>query len=168
MPIYEFYCSHCHRIFSFLARRIDTTSTPDCPKCGHARLPRKPSAFAISKNRPEAEASGPQMPDMDEEKLAQALESLGPEAENLNEDDPRQAAQLMRKVFAATGMPVNGGWEEALKRMESGEDPEKIENEMGDLFEQDPWSGEGGAAGKLASTLRRKMPPSVDSTLYEL
>ena len=167
MPIYEFYCSRCHRIFNFLARRIDTTSSPACPKCGHAELPRKPSSFAISKNRPESEAAGPDLPDMDEEKLARALEQLGPEAENLNEDDPRQAAQLMRRVFEATGMPVSGGWEEALKRMEAGEDPEKIENEMGDLFEQDPWTAGGGAASRIAG-LRRKLPPSVDSTLYEL
>lgn len=169
MPIYEFYCQACHRIFSFLSRRIDTAARPACPKCGAAELPRRPSAFAISKNRPEKAADqGPEMPDMDEDKLMQALEQLGPEAENLDENDPRQAAQLMRRMFQATGMPVGGGWEEALRRMESGEDPEKIESDMGDLFEQDPWTAAaGGAASRLAS-LRRKLPPSVDQTLYEL
>ena len=169
MPIYEFYCSRCHRIFSFLSRRIDTTASPACPKCGAEKLPRRPSAFAISKNRPEkAEGAGPDMPEMDEEKLMQALEQLGPEAEGVDENDPRQAAQLMRRMFQATGMPMGGGWEEALRRMEAGEDPERIENEMGDLFEQDPFTAAGGgAAGKLAS-LRRKLPPSVDQTLYEL
>ena len=39
---------------------------------------------------------------------------------------------------------------EALKRMEAGEDPEKIEEEMGDVLEQDPFGGllggEGGEA----------------------
>jgi putative FmdB family regulatory protein len=166
MPIYEFYCSRCHRIFSFLARRIDTTASPACPKCGHEKLPRKPSAFAISRNRGEKDAAGPDMPDMDEDKLMQALEQLGPDAEGIDENDPRQAAQLMRRMFEATGLNVGGGWEEALRRMESGEDPEKIESEMGDLFEQDPWSS-ATAAGKLAS-LRRRLPPSVDQTLYEL
>jgi hypothetical protein len=32
--------------------------------------------------------------------------------------------------------------QEALKRMESGEDPEKIEEDMGDLLEADPFSAE--------------------------
>ena len=56
--------------------------------------------------------------------------------------------------------------------MEAGEDPEKIEAEMGDVFETDPFSagrreGPGGAARGLAG-LRRRLPPSVDPELYEM
>ena len=56
------------------------------------------------------------------------MEALASDLDSLDENDPRQGAQLMRKLFSATGMPVGGGMEEALRRMEAGEDPEKIRN----------------------------------------
>jgi hypothetical protein len=83
----------------------------------------------------------------------------------------------MRKLFSATGMPVAGGMEEALRRLEAGEDPEKIEEEMGDVLEQDPLGGLLGAEGSGTDTdprgqrlsrLRRLLPPAHDAELYEM
>ncbi len=165
MPIYEFYCAACHRIFNFLSRRIDTAARPACPKCDKPGLNRLPSAFAISKGRKQ-EPSGPELPDLDESRLERAMESLASEAEGINEEDPRQAAHFMRRMFEAAGLPVGGGMEQALKRLESGEDPEKVEAEMGDSFEEDPF---GPKQGSVVSRLRRRfVPPSVDTTLYEM
>jgi putative FmdB family regulatory protein len=180
MPIYEFYCSSCHRIFSFLSRSVDTAKQPACPRCGRATLTRRISSFAISKGRKE-EPVGPAAPElpglppgMDEARLEQAMATLTREAEGMNEEDPRQGAQLMRRLFEATGMPVGEGMEEALRRMESGEDPEKIEEEMGDVME-DPLGMEGAApptsddAKKALRGLRRRvLPPSVDPELHEM
>ena len=180
MPIYEFYCSDCHRIFSFLSRSVNTEKKPDCPRCGRPGLARRVSSFAISKGRKEEPAT-PAEPDLpglppglDEARLEQAMASLAQEAEGLNEDDPRQGAQLMRRLFEATGLPVGAGMEEALKRMESGEDPEKIEEEMGDVME-DPFGMDGASdAGEkeprrtLAGLRRRVLPPSVDPELHEM
>jgi putative FmdB family regulatory protein len=184
MPIYEFYCAPCHRIFNFLSRGVDTNAAPACPKCGRTPLQRRVSSFAISKNRAEPKAAAEPgadelPPGFDEQKLMRAMEELGPELESMNDEDPRQAAQLMRRLFGATGMPVGRSMEEALRRMEAGEDPEKVEEDMGELLEQDPFlgafaggegdAGEPGAArkGRLAA-LRRQLPPSVDQTLYEM
>lgn len=166
MPIYEFYCARCHRIFNFLSRSVNTDKAPDCPRCGLQRITRRASPFAISKGRKEAEGGGEPPPDFDEGKLMQAMEALGPEAENLDEEDPRQAAHVMRRLFEASGLPVGAGMEEALRRMEAGEDPEKVEQELGDALEEDPFSG--GDAKRTLSGLRRRLPPTVDSTLYEL
>jgi putative FmdB family regulatory protein len=170
MPIYEFYCSRCHRIYNFLSRSVDTSRSPQCPRCGQPDLARRPSKFAISKGRKEESADAEKMPDVDEGKLMKLMEELGPEAENLSEDDPRQAAHLMRRLFDASGLPVGGGMEEALRRMEAGEDPDKIEEEMGDVLEEDPFASGDAAAKKkaLGSLARRILPPSVDSTLYEM
>lgn len=170
MPIYEFYCPDCHRMFSFLSRRVDTEKRPACPRCRRPELRRQVSAFAISKGRKEPVANEA-MSGLDEPRLEQAMESLAQEAEGLDEGDPRQGAQLMRRLFAAAGMPVAGPMEEALRRMEGGEDPEKIETEMGDLLE-DPLAGgvePAGPRGKgLAGLRRRLLPPTVDSELHEL
>jgi hypothetical protein len=50
--------------------------------------------------------------------------------------------------------------------MEAGEDPEQIEEDMGDLLEgEDPFAF--GGSGK-ASKSRKNRPPAKDDTLYEL
>ncbi len=178
MPIYEFYCRHCHRVMSFLSRAVNTEKAPACPRCGRADLTRRVSAFAISKGR--KEEPGPEKPpgpDIDEARLEKAMEALAGDMDSIDENDPRQGAQLMRKLFSATGMPVGGGMEEALRRMEAGEDPEKIEEEMGDVFEEDPFGGllggeEGGKepeeGKKNLGRLRRMLPPAHDPELYEM
>ncbi len=178
MPIYEFYCRHCHRVMSFLSRAVNTDKTPSCPRCGRGDLARRASAFAISKGRKEEpKPEKPPGPDIDEARLEKAMEALAGDMDSIDENDPRQGAQLMRKLFSATGMPVGGGMEEALRRMEAGEDPEKIEEEMGDVFEEDPFGGllggEGTEAGpdegkKNLGRLRRMLPPAHDPELYEL
>jgi putative FmdB family regulatory protein len=168
MPIYEFYCGRCHCIYSFLSRTINTERIPACPRCGETNLARRASAFAISKGRPErAQGEGDDVPDVDEGKLMQLMQELGPEAENVNEDDPRQAAQMMRRLFDAAALPVGSGMEEALRRMAAGEDPEKVEQDLGDSLEQDPFSA--GERKRAIATLRRRfLPPTIDTHLYEL
>ena len=102
----------------------------------------------------------------DEGKMEKAMQMLAGEAENINEDDPRQAANLMRKLTDMTGLELGPGMQEALKRMESGEDPETIEAEMGDLLEQeDPFA----LPEKKGTSKGLKRPaPTRDETLYDL
>jgi hypothetical protein len=90
---------------------------------------------------------------------------LAGEAQNINEDDPKQAANLMRKLTSMTGLELGSGMEEALRRMEKGEDPEQIEAEMGDMLEnEDPFQL---TAKKSARSAGRKAPMR-DDTLYDL
>ncbi len=179
MPIYEFYCSHCHRVFSFLSRAVDTAKTPACPRCGGCGLARRASAFAISKGRKEEpKPEPPPGGELDEARLERAMEAMAGEMDSIDENDPKQGARLMRKLFSATGMPIGTGMEEALRRMEAGEDPEKIEEQMGDVFEEDPFGGLLGGEGEASEPaddekralgrLRRMLPPSHDPELYEL
>jgi len=163
MPVYEFYCAACHTIFNFLARKVITDRSPACPKCGRGDLDRQVSRFAISKNRTEEPAAG--MPDIDEAKLEKVMMGLAGDMEGMDENDPRQMARFMRKFADATGMNLNGDMGEAIRRLESGADPETLEAEMGDLFNDDSLENlftKDGIKG-----LRRKYtPPAHDDTLY--
>ena len=162
MPVYEFYCSDCHTIFNFLSRRVNTDKRPDCPRCGRSQLERQVSQFAFSRGRNEEPVEG--MPDLDEARMEQAIQAMAGEMEGLDENDPRQMARFMRKLTEATGMNLGTGMEEAMRRLESGEDPEKIEEEMGDLFDgENPFSREG-----MRGLKRKFTPPSHDDTLYTL
>ena len=79
------------------------------------------SVFATPRNRNEEEDSP--LPDLDESKMEQAMNVLATEAANLDENDPKQAAQLMRKLTDMTGLDLGDGMEEALSRMERGRGP---------------------------------------------
>jgi len=133
-----------------------------CPKCKKKKLKRQMSAFARISGAKEKE-NADDLP-IDESKIEKALNLLAKEADGINEEDPRQAATCMRKFTDATGATLGPSMEEAIIRMEAGEDPEQIEAEMGDLIEQEePFMFEG---KRRAGT--RKPKPSRDETLYEL
>ncbi len=104
------------------------------------------------------------MPDMDESKMEQAMNLLAGEADHMDENDPRQAANLMRKFTDMTGMNLGTGMEEALRRMEDGENPEQIEEEMGDLLEEEEPFGFKEKSPKSP----KKSPPKKDEKLYDL
>ena len=164
MPIYEFYCPDCHTIFSFFSRRIDTEKRPKCPRCKTRYLTRQMSAFAIA-GRAKEDGDMEDLP-FDESKMEQAMQMLAGKADGIDEDDPRQAADLMRKLSDMTGMKLGDGMEEALSRMEKGEDPDQIESELGDLLEtEDPFV----LSGKKAQSARQlQKAPRRDDTLYDL
>ena len=135
MPIYEFFCEDCNTIFNFFSRRINTDKRPDCPKCGRSGLEKMMSQFATI-GRAREEEDDP-LAGLDETRMERAFEGLMREAENINEDDPRQMVSLMRRFSRETGIGLGDQMEEALSRLEAGEDPDQIEQEMGDLMEGD-------------------------------
>ena len=164
MPIYEFYCEDCNTIFNFFSKSVNTTKKPKCPKCKTKTLSRQLSAFAFT-GKAKEDSDADDLP-FDENKMEQAMNMLAGEADKINEDDPRQAANLMRKLSDMTGMELGPGMNEALKRMEAGEDPDAIEAEMGDLLEEeDPFllpEKKGGAKQN------KKPAPRRDEKLYDL
>lgn len=162
MPIYEFFCEDCNTVFNFFSSRINVEKKPDCPKCGKPELQKLMSTFAtIGKASEETDP----LSGMDETKMEQAFEGLMREAENINEDDPKQMAGLMRRFSDKTGLSLGDRMEEALARMEAGEDPEQIERDMGDIMDSDD--------GMMFEAMKRNVktgpkPPVYDEKLYEL
>lgn len=160
MPIYEFYCADCHMLFNFFSPRVNTSSRPDCPRCGRPELERRASVFSIATHRAGDEEEG--MPDIDESKMEQAMQVMAREAQGMDENDPRQAAQMMKKLCTATGLDMGPGMQEAIGRLEAGEDPDQIEAELGDVLESDD----------LFTMVRRggrtQRPLLTDETIYDL
>ncbi|HTZ40696.1 MAG TPA: zinc ribbon domain-containing protein [Syntrophales bacterium] len=163
MPIYEFYCRKCNTIYSFFSRSVNTEKIPFCPSCRKVKLQRRMSVFAKISPKKEDVDSG-DLAGFDEAKMEKAMEMLTQEAGGIDENDPRQAAQLMRKLTDATGLSLGPKMEEALSRMESGEDPEKIEAEMGDSISDDELF----IMAKKAAAGKKEKKPKVDEKLYDL
>jgi hypothetical protein len=87
------------------------------------------------------------MPDLDDPRMARAMAEMEREMEHMDENNPKHMAHMMRKMkdlMPPGSMPKE--LDVAIKRLEAGEDPEKIEQDMGDLL-GDFMGGEGGGAG---------------------
>jgi len=168
MPIYEFACPKCRKIYSFLSKRVNPDHLPTCPKCGNKKLKKEVSRFAMSRGLKEPAAktetgSGEtSMPDLDDPRVERAMMEMERDMEHLDENNPKHMAHMMRKmkdIMPPGTMPKE--LDVAIKRLEAGEDPEKIEEDMGDVLGDfmggpDEEGGMGGGA-----------PYSHDSGLYD-
>src|SRR5687768_6207068 len=142
MPIYEFACPKCRVIFNFLSKRTDPDRLPVCPKCGNKKMQKQMSGFAMLRGAKEPAAAagepdegGPPGPDMDDPRVLRAMSEMERDMEHLDENNPKHMAHMMRKMkdlMPPGTMPKE--MDIAIKRLEAGEDPEKIEEDMGDLL----------------------------------
>jgi len=170
MPIYEFYSPDTHRIYSFYARSLAQRKLlPRCPDRDGARMERLVSRFAVVTGGREAEPN-PEAIDSPDPRMEQAMMEMERELSTMKEDhpDPRQLGRLMRKLTEATGRNMPETMEQMIRRLERGEDPERLEAEYGDTLEHlgDEFSEATEGGRRLHRLLRRK--PSRDPKLYEM
>ncbi len=174
MPIYEFYCPDNHRIYSFYARSLAYSDrTPRCPDGAKLRMERMISKFAITgraKEKPELPGGA----DLDDPRMESMMAEMEREFGGMDSEnpDPKMLARMMRKMTALSGEKVPGEVDEMIRRMEAGEDPEKLDAEYGDAMENfDPMGGAGGESAegeKLKARLRALRQPRRDPKLYEM
>ncbi|TAN37038.1 MAG: zinc ribbon domain-containing protein [Verrucomicrobia bacterium] len=154
MPIYEYQCEKCGRILNFLVRSMASHQAPKCPKCGHPKMTRVLSRFAplkggkksaAAETAPAMPGQPPPMPGGDD--IPPGMEKLLSEADGIDEKDPRAMGRFMRKMAEQTGEPIPQEMDEVVRRLEAGEDPEKIEEKMGDVLGEGETGGMGGPGG---------------------
>jgi hypothetical protein len=170
MPIYEFYCRENHTIYSFLAKSLSFQgATPRCPANTGYSMEKRISGFAFIGKAKEPSEGG--MDDVDDAKMEGLMAELERDMAGFDEDnpDPKQMAHLMRKMSSMTGEKLPGEMEEMVRRLESGEDPEKLEEEFGDSMDDLEGDFGGEQAGERIRNLRRRlMGPKKDLQLYDM
>ncbi len=119
MPIYEYRCHDCKRRVSILWRTLSEAETgqPRCPRCGGTNLTRLVSRVAVLRS--------------EESRLDSLMDadSLG----DLDENDPKSIARWMRKMSKEIGEDAGDEFEEVVDRLEAGQTPEQIEQDMPEL-----------------------------------
>lgn len=168
MPIYEFYCRDCHLLLNFFSARVDTDARPECPHCGRPGLERRPARFATLRGGDGGE--GEEAPEeLDEGRMEAAMDSLLGEMEELGEsEDPRHLARMLRSVGEASGLEPGEKMREILGRLEAGEDPESLEDEMEDLGDDEEGLSELFRRRREGGAAPSARPPGVDEELYFL
>lgn len=173
MPIYEFYSPDTHKIYSFYARKLmDSAVIPECPDGKNKRMEKMISRFSFTGRAKEpSQNTTREEADLDPRQEAAMME-IAREMEGIGdaEPDPKTLGRMMRKMIDITGQKAPGEMEEMLRRLESGEDPEKLEEEFGPLMEDfDPMGAD--ESGKKESGTRKRLwkrPPERDPKLYEM
>ena len=175
MPIYEYYSSDTNKIYSFFARgSVDTDTVPRCPDGDKYGMQKIMSGFAVIGRAKETSEDGGD--DLDDPRMEAAMAELEREMSGMDEEnpDPRQMGHLMRRMSEITGEKMPDVMEEMVGRLEAGEDPEKLEEEFGDMPElEDFGSGDcddsdDALSQRKKALLRRMRGPRRDPELYEL
>ncbi len=170
MPIYEFYCPDNHTVYQFLARSLAYGGrTPRCPAGEGFRMEKRVSKFAFLRGAKEPTEGDP-FEGMDEAKMEAMMADLERDMAGMDETnpDPRALGHVMRKMTDALGDKAPPEMREMIRRLEAGEDPEKLEAEFGDVGDGE--EGEGAdffsqTVKKLRAGLRA---PKRDAKLYEM
>jgi putative FmdB family regulatory protein len=136
VPIYEYLCSKCNVIYQFLVRSSGDGTSPVCPRCGHSPLERVMSTFSTSGRDRVSSSTGDDLPDMS----------------GIDENDPKSMARAIRNMARDMGEDLGPELDEAIARLESGEDPDDVERDL----EETGYGETGGAP-----------PPAHDTGLYE-
>ena len=138
MPIYEYYCGTCNTIYQFLIRGERKTEDLQCPKCDKKNLERVMSQFSTTSSKSRSD------------------DEMASDMADIDENDPRSMARAVRKMADEMGEDLGPELEHALGRLESGEDPEKIEQELEEMG-----FGEGDGSGSMGAP-----SPCRDPGLY--
>jgi hypothetical protein len=163
MPIYEYYCPDNHTIYQFYAKTLAQGQvTPRCPDNPAFRMKKLVSAFAVTRggkkdeaaeSKPKPEASGEPAEDARMEAAMNAMES---EFSNVDENDPKAMARMMRRMSDLTGEKIDGEMEEVVRKLEEGADPDSLEDQLGG------GEGEGGPEDPYGEGMGGEQPPPVD------
>jgi len=129
LPIYEYRCHGCGRRVTLFWRSFSEIeeTPPHCSFCGGEDLTRLVSRVAVVRSEESR---------LDD--LADPSSLAG-----LDENDPKSMGRWMRKMSREMGEDLGPEFDEVIDRLESGQNPEDIEESMPDL------GGELGAEAEL-------------------
>lgn len=132
MPIYEYYCPDNHKIYQFYAKTLaQGRIVPKCPDNPSFRMEKMLSTFAVTGGaaEPVAGPAGGEAPG--DPRLEAAMGAMEKEFSQVDENDPRAMARMMRRMAELTGEKIDGEMEEVVRKLEEGADPEALEEKLG-------------------------------------
>ncbi len=127
MPTYEYRCLDCRRRFSVFLTYAEYGVKPvACTHCQSENVQRRINRVRIARSE------------------ESRLENMA-DPSNLAglDEDPRALGRMMREMSKESGEDMGPEFDEVINRLESGQDPQQIENDMPELAD----GGDGGMGG---------------------
>ena len=118
MPRYDYRCQSCKKRSAIFQTYAEYgRKKVKCPHCGSAELQRLIGRVRIARSE------------------ESRLDELSDPSDwgDVDENDPRSMARMMRKMGSELGEDMPGEFDEVVDRLEAGEDPDSIEESMPDL-----------------------------------
>jgi len=118
MPTYEYRCLDCRKRAAIYQSYADYGRVPvACPHCGSARLERRIGRVRVARSE------------------ESRLDTLSDPSDwgDVDENDPRSVARMMRRMGSEMGEDMPAEFDEVVDRLEAGEGPEEIEKDIPDL-----------------------------------
>lgn len=138
MPIYEYYCPDNHTIYQFYAKTLAQGKTvPKCPEDPKFRMQKVVSAFAVTRGgknddvAPTPGAADAGANPAEDARMEAAMGAMEREFSNVDENDPKAMARMMRRMSEITGEKIDGEMEEVVRKLEEGADPDSLEEQLG-------------------------------------
>lgn len=125
MPNYEYRCEDCHRRFEVFFSYADYGKAAVlCPRCGSANVHRKIGRIRVAHS--------------DESRL----ENMADPANLAGlDEDPAALGRMMRQMSHQLGEDMGPEFDEVVSRLEAGQTPDKIEEELPGLGSDDSDAG---------------------------
>ena len=118
MPTYDFLCNDCSQRFDVFLTFSEYGKKPvACPHCQSKNVRRRMTKVRIAKS--------------DSSRMDSLADDF-PGLENLD-DDPQAMGKMMRKMGREMGEDLPPEFNEVVDRLEKGQSPEQIEQEIPDL-----------------------------------
>ncbi len=117
MPSYEYRCLDCRRRFEIFLSYSDYGKKPiTCPHCQSENVQRKIGRIRVARS--------------DESRMESFA---GPDSLEGLDEDPRAMGRMMRQMSSEMGEDMGPEFDEVIGRLESGQSPEQIEQDLPDL-----------------------------------
>lgn len=118
MPLYEYRCQECQKKFDVQLSYTEYDSfVPICPDCKSRKVQRIIRKIRVATND-----------------IARLSEMANPANLDSLEDDPRKLGRMMRDMRDQVGADdLPGEFDEVVDRLEKGQTPDEIENDLPEL-----------------------------------
>ncbi len=117
MPLYDFLCLECNKHFEIRISFVDYEKTKvTCRYCGSLRIRRRIGRVRVTRS------DDARLEDFD-----------NPESLDTLEQDPKAMGTMLRKMKSQVGQDVGPEFDEVVGRLESGQTPEQIEQDLPEI-----------------------------------
>ncbi|BHH82949.1 FmdB family zinc ribbon protein [Desulforhopalus sp. 52FAK] len=163
MPIYEYFCTDCNVVFSFMSSKVAPSKIPDCPRCSSGAMIKQLSAFTTPANSSSGNGT------FDEDRVESAFTHLLEKAEHVSEHNACEVGGLLESFTKECGYEYTGEMRDKLSNMSTARStPCEITPHELLMKKGDSSVSLDAAKTEISDATVVANPPEIDPNIYKL